>query len=138
MARPASDCEVGRTVALGTPPAALREAHEKTCAAQRNLVSLLKPGARCADVAAAHDDYMRSVGLPPENRVCAHGQGYDLLERPLIRADEPMTIEAGMVFVAHPGFFGREAFGFICDNYLVRADGPAEALHATPQDIFER
>jgi len=35
---------------------------------------------------------MRSRGLPAELRLYAHGQGYDLVERPLIRADETMNL----------------------------------------------
>jgi hypothetical protein len=34
--------------------------------------------------------------LPPETRLYAHGQGYDMVERPLIRADESMWFEEGM------------------------------------------
>ena len=64
----------------------------------------MKPGTTCAEIAARHDDYMRGHGFPPELRLYAHGQGYDLVERPLIRADETMTIEADMNFAVHPGY----------------------------------
>ena len=32
----------------------------------------------------------------PETRLYAHGQGYDLVERPAIREDEPMRIKPRM------------------------------------------
>ena len=47
---------------------------------------------------------MRGRGLPPELRLYAHGQGYDMVERPLIRDDETMPLEAGMCLAVHPGY----------------------------------
>ena len=72
--------------------------------AQVHTLRLLKPGASCAEVAAKHDDYMRARGLPAELRLYAHGQGYDLVERPLIRADETMVLEEHMNLAVHPGY----------------------------------
>ena len=45
---------------------------------------------------------MRSRGLPEERRLHCHGQGYDVVERPLVRNDESMTIEANMNIGIHP------------------------------------
>ena len=67
----------------------------------------------------------------------AHGQGYDLVERPLIRDDETMTVAENMNIAVHPSFSTPRAFAAICDNFLVARDGPHERLHRTPQKIFE-
>ncbi len=56
------------------------------------------------DVAAAHDEFMTARGYGKEKRLYAHGQGYDLVERPLIREDETMALAAGMNLAVHPGF----------------------------------
>ena len=80
---------------------------------------------------------MRARGLPPELRLYAHGQGYDLVERPLIRADETMSIAENMNFAVHPGYETASIFAVICDNYLIEADGPGTCLHQTPKQIFE-
>jgi Xaa-Pro aminopeptidase len=80
---------------------------------------------------------MEKRGLPPELRLYAHGQGYNMVERPLIRSDETMAIEAGMNLAVHPGFETPSIFAVICDNYLVEDDGPSACLHATPKRIFE-
>ena len=77
------------------------------------------------------------AGLPPELRLYAHGQGYDLVERPLIRADETMTIEETMNLAVHPGYETPSIFAVICDNYLIGPDGPGECLHKTPKQVFE-
>jgi Xaa-Pro aminopeptidase len=98
---------------------------------------LLKPGASCAEVAQQHDDYMRARGLPAELRLYAHGQGYDLVERPLLRADETMTIEEKMNLAVHPGYETDSVFAVICDNYIVESGGPGACLHGTPKRVFE-
>ena len=105
--------------------------------AQAHTLRLLKPGASCADIAARHDYYMRSHGFPQELRLYCHGQGYDLVERPLVRADEPMEIEETMNLAVHPGYETNSIFAVICDNYLIGANGPGECLHKTPKQVFE-
>jgi Xaa-Pro aminopeptidase len=75
--------------------------------------------------------------LPPESRVYSHSQGYDLIERPLIRADETMNLEKGMNMSVHPAYATGSMFTHICDNYLVEENGVSECLHRTPKQIFE-
>jgi hypothetical protein len=80
---------------------------------------------------------MTSRGAPPELRLYGHSQGYDLVERPLLRSDETMPLAAGMNMAVHPGFFTPTNFIFVCDNYLIHADGTAEHLHKSEQKIWE-
>src|SRR5882762_8747325 len=47
---------------------------------------------------------LRKPGRPMESRLYCHGQGYDLVERPLVRNDEPMAIEVDMNIVVHPTY----------------------------------
>jgi Xaa-Pro aminopeptidase len=91
----------------------------------------------CREIHLAHNGYMEKQSLPPELRLYAHGQGYDMVERPLIRSDETMTIEAGMNLAVHPGYETPSIFAVICDNYIVESDGPGACLHRTPKQIFE-
>jgi len=90
-----------------------------------------------ADIYARHNDYMTSHGGPPELRLFGHSQGYDLVERPLLRADEPMQLAANMNMAVHPGFFSKTNFAFICDNFLIKGDGSVEHLHKAEQKIWE-
>lgn len=80
---------------------------------------------------------MTEHGLPPERRLYAHGQGYDLVERPLIRADETMELAANMNFAVHPGYDDGTVFAVICDNYLVTETGVSDCLHQTSKKVFE-
>jgi len=105
--------------------------------AQAATLALMKPGASCKAIADAHDAFMRKRGLPAELRLYCHGQGYDLVERPLVRADETMAIEKDMNFAVHPGYATNSIFAVICDNYLIGDQGPGACLHQTPKQIFE-
>jgi Xaa-Pro aminopeptidase len=129
--------ELARTMVFGKANQQLQDGFAAMKAAQDHTLSLIRPGASCRDIAAAHDDYMRAHGFPPELRLYSHGQGYDLVERPLIRADETMTLAAGMNLAVHPGYETDAIFAVICDNYLVEANGPSECLHKTEKKIFE-
>lgn len=129
--------ELARTVVLGKATDELKDTFAAMKASQDHTLSLLKPGARCADIAAAHDAYMERNGFPKETRLYAHGQGYDLVERPLIRADETMTIQENMSIVVHPGVATDRMWSVICDNYLIEAKGPSACLHSTEKKIFE-
>jgi Xaa-Pro aminopeptidase len=129
--------EIARTIVLGKASNELIDGFESMQEAQAQTLRLLKPGAACADIAQRHDEHMRARGLPPELRLYAHGQGYDLVERPLLRADETMTIAENMNFAVHPGYETASIFAVICDNYFIESGGPGACLHKTPKQVFE-
>ncbi|WP_316170870.1 MULTISPECIES: M24 family metallopeptidase [unclassified Bradyrhizobium] len=130
-------CEIARTLALGKASAQLRDGFAAVKAAQEHTLSLLKPGMSAQSIAAAHDAYMTSRGLPPEVRLYAHSQGYDMVERPLIRRDETMAVASGMNLAVHPGYETEAIFAVICDNYIIGPEGPGACLHRTAKRIFE-
>jgi Xaa-Pro aminopeptidase len=129
--------ELARTMVFGKASRQLLEGFAAMKEAQDHTLSLIRPGALCRDIAAAHDEFMRSRGLPPELRLYCHGQGYDLVERPLVRADETMALAENMNLAVHPGYETDAIFAVICDNYLVEAGGPSECLHKTEKRVFE-
>jgi Xaa-Pro aminopeptidase len=129
--------EIARTIVLGKASNEVIDGFETVKEAQAHTLSGIKPGASCRDIAAAHDDFMRARGLPAELRLYCHGQGYDLVERPLVRFDETMALEENMNLAVHPGFQTGSLFAVICDNYLVGRDGPGECLHRTEKKVFE-
>jgi Xaa-Pro aminopeptidase len=129
--------ELGRTFVLGKASDELLEACEIAKEAQKVTINLLKPGAEPKDLLAANNEFLRSKGMPVEKRLYAHGQGYDLVERPAIRDDEPMKLRANMNITIHPIAASKTAFAWVCDNYLVTERGASECLHKTPKKIFE-
>jgi Xaa-Pro aminopeptidase len=129
--------EIARTIVLGKASNEVIDGFETVKEAQAHTLARIKPGASCRDIAAAHDEFMRARGLPPELRLYCHGQGYDLVERPLVRFDETMALEENMNLAVHPGYQTASLFAVICDNYLVGRDGPGECLHRTEKKVFE-
>ena len=60
-----------------------------------------------------------------------------MVEAPLIRSDESMTIAPHMNIGIHPSITTKSVFATVCDNFLTLPDGSVERLHRTPQDIVE-
>lgn len=129
--------ETSRTIVLGRATQAMKDELEVVLAARRNTLSMLKPGASCVDIWESHNKFMRDHGRPEEHRLYCHGQGYDLVERPLVRYDEPFRIHKNMNIVCHPGYLGGGFLNGICDNYLIGETGVTERLHRLPEKIYE-
>jgi Xaa-Pro aminopeptidase len=129
--------EIARTVVLGKASSELKDAFASVKAAQDYSLSIMKPGTKVSDIFASHNRYMAKNGLPAETRLYAHGQGYDMVERPLIRQDDDMTLREGMCLAVHPGYETPALFAVICDNYMIEASGPGECLHKTRKMLFE-
>jgi Xaa-Pro aminopeptidase len=130
--------EISRTIVLGKTSQELIDGFEIVKEAQQHTLRKFRPGASCKEISLAHNEFMKQTGVPPESRVYSHSQGYDLIERPLIRADETMNLEEGMNMSVHPAYATSSMFAHICDNYLVEENGASECLHKTPKQVFER
>jgi Xaa-Pro aminopeptidase len=128
--------ELGRIFTLGKPSQALQDAYGVAVEAQEVTLNLLKPGATPKDIWNANNQFLQKMGYKPERRLYAHGQGYDLVERPGIRPEEPMTIRPGMNLTVHPFAINEVAWAVVTDNYLVTDNGPGPCLHRTPKQIF--
>ncbi len=129
--------EIARTMVLGQASDHLLQAFENVREAQQHTLTLMKPGAQPADIAAAHDVWMVERDLPAETRLYAHGQGCEMVERPLIRRDETLALAQDMCLAVHPGYDDGKVFAVVCDNYLIGADGVGDCLHHTEKKIFE-
>jgi Xaa-Pro aminopeptidase len=129
--------ELGRSCVLGRVPSKMKEEFHLLLEARKVTLDMLRPGVACGDIWSAHNAFMRKRHLPEEKRLYSHGQGYDLVERPLVRWDETMVLSEGMVMAVHPMIATDTSFTWICDNFLIRPDGPAERLHHFPEEIVE-
>ena len=129
-------CEIGRTCVLGKATQSMKEEFAFAFEAQKFTASMLKPRAACADVWNAYNDFMARNGRPKENRLYCHGQGYHLVERPLVRFDETMPLAARMNIAVHPMYHSQDTYTWLCDNFLITENG-TERLHAFPQEIVE-
>jgi Xaa-Pro aminopeptidase len=128
--------ELGRTCVLGKATDEMKDEHAFILEAQKFTLKLLRPGAASKDIWEAYNQFMRENGKPPEQRLFCHGQGYDMVERPLVRFDESMTIQKRMNLSCHPTYALERSFNWTCDNFVIDDNGP-EHIHKCPQKIFE-
>ncbi len=129
--------ELSRSFVLGRAPPELRDAQAAVVEAQAQALRLLKPGVACRDIFEAHNRYLQGRGLAQERRLSMHGMGYDMVERPLIRNDEPMQLEEDMAIICHPSIHNERVFAHNTDLYLIGKRGPTECLHHTAKEIIE-
>ena len=129
--------EIGRTWVLGRASDEMKDEFAFVLEAQRFTLDRLKPDADPAAIHADYNAFMRKNKRPEEQRLYAHGQGYDMVERPLIRQDETLRLGKNMLFAVHPTYVTDRTYSWVCDNYLLDGDGRIEKLHKFPQRITE-
>jgi len=130
-------CELGRTCVLGKASQEMKDEAAFVFEAQQYTLNMLRPGASCKDIWDAYNRFMREHGRPEEKRLHCHSQGYDMVERPLVRFDEPMPIGKDMVVSCHPTYVTERTYSWACDNFLIGEQGVVERLHKFPQRIAE-
>jgi Xaa-Pro aminopeptidase len=129
--------EISRTCVLGKATQDMKDEFAFLLEARHHTLDLLKPGTSSKSIWDAHNAFMRKSGRPEEQRLYCHGQGYDLVERPLVRFDEPLAIKANMNITCHPSYVTKGIFNTICDNYLIGDQGVIERLHKLPEMLIE-
>ncbi|MDP2298140.1 MAG: M24 family metallopeptidase [Pseudolabrys sp.] len=130
--------ELGRSCVVGAKvPQEMKDELAFVMEARKLTLDLLKPGTPSKDIWDAFNAFMRKNGRPTEARLYCHGQGYDLVERPLIRNDEPMVIAQDMNIVVHPTYIHAGYLNWLCDNYLIGGNGPGDRLHQFPEEVVE-
>lgn len=127
---------LSRIACLGEIPDELQRHHEIALAAQQHSLDLIRPGADPVEILKANNAFLADHDLPGETRVYAHGQGYDMVERPSFQPGETMMLAEGMNIAVHPAASGKRASAILTDNYIVTADGVSECLHRTPKQVF--
>jgi Xaa-Pro aminopeptidase len=128
--------EIMRIICLGKIPSELEKQYEMAQAAQKVTLDAMEIGANAVTVFNANNAFMKSHGYPEERRLFAHGQGYNLVERPCLIPGEPMKLQARMNIAVHPMVRSEKAFAAVCENYLIKENGEKECLHKTPQKIW--
>jgi Xaa-Pro aminopeptidase len=133
--------QICRTLVVGAPSQAQREAFDIFRRAQEAGEKRLRPGVRIGDVARAENDVFRDAGFgkytgPEYTRVRGHALGRFVDERPQVLEDVDDVAEEGMVIIVHPNTYlpsvGYMVFG---DALVVTANG-CESLATTDRILF--
>lgn len=129
--------ELGRALMFGAVTEPMRREFDFVVELQDFAAAQLRPGALAADVFRDYNDFLAGHGRAPETRLHAHGQGFDLVERPLIRDDETMALTERMNLAVHPSYEADGVAYYLCDNYLILPGGAVERVHRAPREIVE-
>lgn len=129
--------EISRPCVIGKATQQMKDEFAFILEARRFTLNMARAGASCRDVWNEYNAFLRKNGKSEERRLYFHGQGYDLVERPLVRADEPMLIAKTMNFACHPTYISGGLFMTICDNYVIDDQGVPQHVHTYPERILE-
>jgi Xaa-Pro aminopeptidase len=115
--------DLRRFFSIGPVPQELQDAHAIAKEARSIMASHSKPGVLPSVALEASDKFLISKGCPAETRIAAHGQGLDLVERPVYHRDEPAKLEVGMIVCLHPTARTKNAMACLADTYVITESG---------------
>jgi|GEM_PF-1605576 len=129
--------ECARVYSMGEPPKQLVETVDLVFGMQDYLAGLCVPGAIPSEIFEKWSVRLVEKGFPPEGRISCHGQGFDVIEAPLIRPENHTPLVEGSFIAVHPSMYDppRSTGCFLCDNYLITKDG-AKIMSKTPREII--
>ena len=133
--------EIARLYRLGAEP------EKKYLEISDNLLNITAavakacvPGAIPEKIFEMNNKLLTECGYPIEERLCIHGQTYDIVDLPLFTKGDAKPLKENMFFTIHPGYqsspgsFDAPYFNYT-DNYLVKPGG-AVRLNKTPLEVF--
>ena len=117
--------DMTRTLFIGEVPDDVRRYHDAVREAQALSIAGLRHGVNGQEVDAVARERIRREGVEPYGHGLGHGIGLETHEPPRLRASEPYTLEAGMVFSVEPGIYLPGVTGIrIEDIVALEATGP--------------
>jgi Xaa-Pro aminopeptidase len=128
--------DFGRTVCVGEPAPAVREAYALVLAAQEAGRAALRPGVPASEVNRACRQPIEDAGFGDafKHRM-GHGIGLDVHERPFVSEEEETPLEAGMTFTDEPSIL-LDDFGVRMEDVVVcEPDGGRKLNELSPELI---
>ncbi|MDR3294294.1 MAG: M24 family metallopeptidase [Clostridiales Family XIII bacterium] len=119
----------------GDPSKEFLQLNEDSIKIQSILADAARPGVPASRLMEVLHAFQAERGYKLEDRFFGHGQGVDLVQRPLFDTKETMTLQENMFVSIHPALENDTIWAFNTDNYLITKDG-AVRLNKTPQGIF--
>ena len=129
-------CEIARTYVLGEPSKAAVEAAHIARDLQHWSASMLKPGVHANTILKKYNARLKEMGIPPEERLYIHGQGYDLVEMPGFGEEDETILEAGMFISIHPAIdVPGGTHAYVCEDYLITETGAELQMTKHKQEL---
>lgn len=115
--------DLRRFLCIGPVPQDIIEAREIALEARSTMAENCKPGLLPKVALEASNEFLKRKGYSPEARVAGHGQGLDLVERPVFLEEETAELEAGMVVCLHPTVRMKYLRVSLADTYVITDKG---------------
>ena len=117
--------DLTRNFFLGRIAPRVSQVFDAVTRAQREAISLIKPGITTAQVDAQARKVLRKFGLAKYfSHSLGHGVGLDIHESPRLSCTSTSILEAGMVITVEPGVYIPNQFGIrVEDMVLVTQEG---------------
>jgi len=126
--------QIGRHICVGKVPKELEEAFNLAKEVQCEIARILRPGISMRECCDKFNEISKGAGIITGAGI-GHGQGLNILEKPIMLPDEIIKAESNVNMAIHPSVIIDKTYAWICDNYLITETG-AKRLHKTPQEIF--
>ncbi len=129
-----SDCT--RTVAVGEPGPAAREAYELVLGAQQVGLDEIRAGGDCKAIDKAVRDIIYGAGHEGHyGHGLGHGVGLEIHEAPGLSARSEDTLRAGSVVTVEPGVYIPGELGIRIEDLVVVTDGAPRILTEIPKGL---
>ena len=132
-------CPLSRTVFLGKPPQAFRDAEKAVLEGMEAGLEKARPGNSCADIANAFFAVLKRHDIVKDNRTgYAIGLSYppDWGERTMsLRSNDHTVLEAGMTFHFMSGLW-LETMGLEITESIAITETGVECLSSVPRQLF--
>jgi Xaa-Pro aminopeptidase len=117
--------DLTRNFFLGRITPRVKQVFDAVTLAQREAISLIKPGISCATVDLQARKVLRKFGLAKYfGHSLGHGVGLDIHETPRLSSHSTGILETGMIVTVEPGVYIPNQFGIrIEDMVLVTNEG---------------
>jgi len=117
--------DLTRNFFLGRIAPRVKQVFDALTLAQREAISLIKPGISCAAVDIQARKVLRKFGLAKYfGHSLGHGVGLDIHESPRLSSQSKSILEAGMIVTVEPGVYIPHQFGIrVEDMVLVTKEG---------------
>jgi Xaa-Pro aminopeptidase len=129
--------DVTRTIAIGEPPAKLRQAYAAVKEACRLACEAARPGMEGLELDKVARQYLESCGLKDQfSHALGHGLGLDVHSLPRLGPESKDLIPANAVVTIEPGVYFPDCGGVRIEDDLLVAAAGNEVLTPMSRELF--
>jgi len=129
--------DMTRTVHVGLPATAAREAYEAVREAQQAAVEAVRPGVTVGEIDGAARKLLQNKRLGKFfTHSTGHGVGLEIHEAPRVAAGQKEVLQPGMVITIEPGIYMPGKWGVRIEDTVVVTETGCEILTPCPKNLL--